>query len=80
MWPDISTYQPCDDCVVAHLGRSMQRCHPVIGPDARICTTILDQVLDDLQMTLLAGQVERCGTILSLGVDNTVVKINSKQM
>ena len=69
--PDMQTYQPDDDSVVAHLGSSMQRCHPVIGSDARICPTILDQVLDNLQMTLLAGQVEGCGTVLCLRIDNT---------
>lgn len=55
---------------MAHLGSSMQWCHPVIGSDAWIRPTILDQVLDDFKVALLAGQVERCGTILSLGVDN----------
>lgn len=53
---------------MAHLSGSMQRCHPIIGSDARVSLAILDQILDNLQMTLLAGQVERCGTILSLGV------------
>ncbi len=76
--PNIPTYQPDDNGVVAHLGSSMQRCHPIIGSDARIRPAILDQVLDDFQMSLLAGQVERCGTILSLGVDNAAGKRNSK--
>lgn len=70
----MSTHQPNDDGTVAHLSSSMQRRHPVVGSNARICPTVLDQVLDDLQMTLLAGQVERRGTILSLGVDNTASK------
>lgn len=73
MCPD-RTYQPDDDGVVAHLGSSMQRCHPIIGSDARFRPAVLDQVLDDFQVTLLAGQVERRGTILSLRVDNTVGK------
>lgn len=50
----------------------MKRRHPVIGSDAGICLTVLDQVLDDLQVTLLTGQVERRGTILGLRVDEAV--------
>lgn len=53
----------------------MQWCHPIIGSDAWICPTALDQVLDNLQMTFLAGQVEWCGTIFSLGVDKAVEKM-----
>lgn len=72
------TYQPDNDCVVAHLGSSMQRCHPVTGSDVWICSTIFDQVLDNLQMALLAGQVEWCGTIFSLVVDKASGKQNNK--
>lgn len=50
----------------------MKRRHPVIGSDAGIRLTVLDQVLDDLQVTLLTGQVERRGTILGLRVDEAV--------
>lgn len=71
----IPTYQPDDNSVVAHLGSSMQWCHPIIGSDTWICPTVLDQVLDNLQMTFLAGQVERCGTIFSLRVDKAVKKM-----
>lgn len=70
----VVTHQPDDDGVVAHLGGGMQGSHPVVGPDAGLCPAVLHQVLDDFQVTLLAGQVERCGTILSLRVDNTVGK------
>lgn len=62
----VLTYQPDDNRVVAHLGCCMQRCHPIVGSDARVRPTIIDQVLDNLQVTLLAGQVEWRGTILSL--------------
>lgn len=68
------TYQPDDDGVVAHLGGSVQGSHPVVGPDAGLRPAVLREVLDDFQVTLLAGQVERRGTILSLRVDNTVGK------
>lgn len=74
-----ATYQPDDDGVVAHLGGSVQGSHPVVGPDAGLCPAVLHQVLDDLQVTLLAGQVERRGTILSLRVDNTGRKQGSHQ-
>lgn len=50
----------------------MKRRHPVIGSDAGICLTVLDQVLDDLQVTLLTGQVDRRGTILGLRIDEAV--------
>lgn len=66
------TYQPDDNGVVAHLGSGVQGSHSVIGPDAGFRTTVFHKVLDDFQVTLLAGQVERCGTILSLRVDKTV--------
>ena len=75
---NILTYQPDNDCVVAHLRSSMEWCHAIIGSDSRIRSTILDQVLDNLKMTFLAGQVEWCGTILSLGVDNTTGTDNGK--
>lgn len=72
------TYQPDDDSVMAHLGGGMQRCHPVIGSDAWLRPAVLHQVLDDLQVTLLAGQVEGCGTILCLGIDNTKRELKNK--
>lgn len=56
---------------MAHLGCGVQRCHPIIGSDAWICPAVLHQVLDDLKVTLLAGQVEGRGTILCLGIDNS---------
>lgn len=61
--------QPNNDRAVAHLRSSVERRHPVIGSDAGICPTLFDQVLDDLQVALLTGQVERRGTILGLRVD-----------
>lgn len=54
---------------MAHLRSGVQRRHPVVGSDAGICLAVLDQVLDDLQVALLTGQVERRGTILGLRVD-----------
>lgn len=66
------TYQPDDDRVVAHLCSGVETRHPVTGSDAGISVTVLDQVLDDLQVTLLTGQVERRGTILGLRVDEAV--------
>lgn len=51
------TYQPDNDSVMAHLGGSMQRCHPVIGSDPWFRHTVFHQVLDNLQVTFLAGQV-----------------------
>lgn len=63
------THQPDDDRVVAHLRGSVEGRHPVIGSDAGICLAVLEQVLDDLQVALLTGQVERRGTILGLRVD-----------
>lgn len=64
---------------MAHLGSSMQRCHPIIGSNARIRSTVFDQVLNNLQMAFLAGQVEWCGTIFCLGVDKAVGKWISKE-
>lgn len=66
-----STYQPDNDSVVSHLGSSVQRCHPIIGSDMRLRPAVLHQVLDDLQVTFLTGQIKGCGTILCLGIDYT---------
>lgn len=68
-FPANGTHQPDDDRVVAHLRSSVERRHPVIGSDAGICLAVLEQVLDDLQVAFLTGQVERRGTILGLRVD-----------
>lgn len=54
---------------MAHLRSGVERRHPVVGSDAGIGLAVLEQVLDDLQVALLAGQVERRGTILGLRVD-----------
>lgn len=66
------TYQPDDDRVVAHLCGGVETRHAVAGSDAGVSPAVLDQVLDDLQVTLLTGQVERRGTILGLRVDEAV--------
>lgn len=65
------THQPDDDGVVSHLGGCMKRGHPIVGAYVGVRSAVFDQVLDDLQVALLTGQVERRGTILSLGTDGT---------
>lgn len=65
---------------MAHLRSSVERRHPVVGSDAGICLTVLDQVLDDLQVALLTGQVEGRGTILGLRVDEAAGSNESRVM
>lgn len=65
-----STYQPDDDGVVAHLGCGVQRGHAVIGAHVGVSPAVLHQVLDDLQVALLAGEVQRGGTGLGLGTES----------
>ena len=64
-----STYQPDDDGVVAHLGCSMQWGHAVVGAYVGVGPAVLHQVLDDLEVALLAGEVQRGGTGLGLGTE-----------
>lgn len=66
-----STYQPYDDSVVAHLGGGVQWGHAVISTRVGVSPTILHQVLDDLQVALLAGEVQRGGPCLGLGTQRT---------
>lgn len=73
-----TTHQPDDDGIVAHLGGCMERGHPIVGAYVGVRSAVFDQVLDDFQVTLLAGQVERCGTILSLGTDGTARWVRKK--
>lgn len=62
---------------MAHLRSGVERRHPIIGSDAGIGLIVLDQVLDDLQVALLTGQVERRGTILGLRVDEAAERNES---
>lgn len=60
-------YQPYDDSVVAHLGGGVQWGHAVISARVGVSPTILHQVLDDLQVAFLAGEVQRGGPCFGLG-------------
>lgn len=64
-------YQPYDDSVVAHLGGGVQWGHAIISACVGVSPTILHQVLDDLQVAFLAGEVQRGGPCLGLGTQRT---------
>ena len=51
------------------LGCSMQWGHAVVGAYVVVGPAVLHQVLDDLEVALLAGEVQRGGTGLGLGTE-----------
>lgn len=46
---------------MAHVSSSVQAGHAVVGPQVDVGPTLVHKVLDDEQVTFLAGQVERSG-------------------
>lgn len=57
-----STDQPHHHSLVAHVGGSMQAGHAILGPQMDISSAFIHEVLDNMQVPLLAGEVERGGT------------------
>lgn len=68
-------YQPDDQRVVAVGSSSVQRAHAVEGTQVHIGTTVLHQKLSQVQVALLAGQVERGGPTACLPVHAAVGKV-----
>lgn len=54
-------YQPDDERVVAAGGGGVQRAHAVEGAQVHVGAAVLHQELRQVQVALLAGQVERGG-------------------
>lgn len=54
-------YQPDDERVVASGGGGVQRAHAVEGAQVHVGAAVLHQELRQVQVALLAGQVERGG-------------------
>lgn len=47
---------------MAHVGCSVQAGHAIVGSKVDVGSALVEQVLCDMQVTPLAGQVEGCGT------------------
>lgn len=54
----ISTHQPHHHSFMAHVSSSVQAGHAIVGPQVDVGPTFVHKVLDDVQVTFLAGQVE----------------------
>lgn len=50
----------------------MQAGHAIVGSEVDISSTLVEQVLCDIQVSPLAGQVEGCGTAGHLAVHTPV--------
>lgn len=69
------TYQPDDQRVVATGSSSVQRTHAVEGTQVHVGTAVLHQKLSQVQVALLAGQVERGGPTARPPVHAAVGKV-----
>lgn len=73
-----STDQPQHDSLVAHVSSSMQAGHAVVGPKVDVSTTVIHEVLHNVQVPFLAGQIERGGTEDRLVVHTPVLQHTSR--
>lgn len=64
--PPAPPYQPDDKRVVATGSSSVQHAHAVEGTQVHVGSAVLHQELGQVQVALLAGQVERGGTTACL--------------
>lgn len=67
-----STDQPHHHGVVAHVSSRVQAGHAVVGPQVDVGAAVVHQVLRNMQVPLLAGQVERGGAGERLSVHTAV--------
>lgn len=58
-----------------HLSRRVQAGHPIVGSQVDVSTVVFDQALGDVQVALLAGQVQGGGPDTRLVVHTPVLNI-----
>lgn len=71
---EFSTHQPFQHPLMAHVGCRVQTGHAIVGPQVDVSPTLVHEVLSNIQVSLLTGQVERGGTDGRLAVHTPVLQ------